>query len=245
MNAKLLPNRVRGMIAVTLCTMLGGLAALPAHADASGVGTVLAVPLNELENFRLANSRPGTDPFGNLIPANDVAVLHVAPGGGPFDTSIVTVSLTQRGSELKSWRVFFPVRPDGTISPLYQQINVRDAFSNAQIIHNGVATVAKMDVRQQDTGNLQLDATRFVLLPVNSVYRLEAENPRATLTTIHVHRITIGSRSMWVELVGVDAEHARELKIPKNMTAEVQLLNSNITITPGNLASDNNEAGVG
>lgn len=245
MNAERCPSRARvhGLIAVTLCTMLGGLAA-SARADSIKVGTVLAVPLNELENFRLANSRTGRDFSGSLVPANDVTVLHVAPGGGPFNTSIVTVSLTQKGSGLKSWRVFFPIRADSTISPLYQQMNARDSFSNVRIINNGISTVAQVDVRQKDTGNVELENTRFMLLPLNAVFRLAVENPTARLSPVHVQYITIGSRSMWTELVGIDAGHARELKIPKEMTAEVEVLNSNITITPGNLASTDNLASV-
>jgi hypothetical protein len=215
--------------------MAWGLAAT-AQAQTLKIGAVLGVPANDLEAFRRANDRSGVDLFGQLVPANDVTVLHIAAGGlvGP---TIATVSITERGSRAKAWRVFFPLREDGTISPLYQHINGSDLFSNPRILGSGNPPVAQMDLRQADTGDLDLEQTRFMLIPVSTFHRLEAENPRAKMSVVHVQRMGISPWDRWVLLVAIDAEHARELKLPGDLATAIQALNSNLSLGPGNLAA--------
>jgi len=231
-------TRSRWMPLVALCGMVCGLAAT-AHAQPMRIGTVLGVPVEDLTAFRLANDTAGSDIYGQRVPPNDVTLLHVSPGSGLTGPTIATVSITQRGSGLKAWRVFFPLQSDGTISPLYQQINGRDVFTNAQIIRGSNGAVAQVDVRQEHTGNFELDQMRFLLLPANTFYRLEAENPRANLVTVHLQRMPYNSWGTWVQLVAIDSESARELKIPEDMISQIRVLNSNVIVGSGTLAGAN------
>jgi hypothetical protein len=203
----------------TLCSALFALTAA-AHATPNKVGTVLGVPASDLESFRLANATSGVDAFGQRVPANDVTVLHVASG-------IATVSVTIKGSGLKAWRVYFPAGPDGTVSPAYPQINPNDFFTNARLIGS---SVVQMDVRQKDTGNLELDHTRFLIVPAGAtVYQLEFANPKAKITRIHPQWA-----DMPVELIGIDWGSAGSLKVPSGELArQIQALNSNVSIDFG------------
>lgn len=221
------------MTLLTLCGALWGLAAT-AHAQQPRMGTVLGIPLYDLENFRQANNATGVDDFRQLVPSNDVTLLHVSSvAGPPFNTAIASVSITRRGPEsgLRAWRVYFPLRQDGTISPIYQQINAADHFSNPRIIAFGDTAVMQMDVRQNDTGNPDLERTRFMLIPANSVPLLEMENPGTRFTIVHLQRTALGAREMWVQLVAIDREASSDLKIPSDTLArEIQALNTNVSI---------------
>jgi len=225
---------------MTMAVVCGMLCALAANAQAHTIGTVLGVPADDLQNFRLANTTTGADTYGQRVPPNDVTVLHICPGSGLLGPAIVTVSITQRGSGLKAWRAFFPLRADGTISPLYQQINGSDVFTNPRILRTGNDGVVQMDVRQEYSGNMELDQTRFLLLPVNSLYWLQTENPKARIEPVHLQRMPYNGWGTWVQLVAIDAQSARELKIPKTpatLLGEISVLNSNVTVGFGNLAS--------
>jgi hypothetical protein len=224
---------------MTMAAVCGIVCSLAASAQARTIGTVLGVPADDLLNFRQANTTTGADLYGQTVPPNDVTVLHITPGSGMLGPAIVTVSITQRGSGLKAWRVFFPVRADGTISPNYQLINSGDVFTNPRFLRTGNGGVMQMDVRQEYPGNMDLDQTRFLLLPVNSLYWLQTENPKARIEPVHLQRMPYGWGT-WVQLVAIDAQSARELKIPKTpatLLGEISVLNSNVTVGFGNLAS--------
>jgi hypothetical protein len=205
-----------------LATLCGALCALTAaaHAQSPKVGTVLAVPLSGLEQFRLANASVGVDALGQRVPANDVTVLHTSSG-------VATVSLTVRGTNQKSWRVFFPAGSDGTLLPIYRALNPNDFITNPRPVS---ASVVQMDVRQPDTGNLELESVRFLVVPANAgVFQLEFANPQTRVTRIHPQWM-----GMPVELIGIDRSSAGSLKVPSGELArQIQALNSNISIDFG------------
>lgn len=233
-------RRAIGMVAATLCGAVWALCA-PVSAHADTIGTVLGVPLTELEAFRRANTAIGTDAFGGTVPANEVSVLHVSSvARAPINSAVATVSITQVGSGLKAWRVYFPRELDGTISPLYRYINANDVFTNPRTVRAGGGSLAvQMDVRQEHPGNFDLEGVRFMLLPIHAYARIQTENPNARIHVVHTQQTSNGFTSFMVQLVAVDIDHARELKIPKEMTATIQLLNSNLALTTGNLAEVN------
>lgn len=229
-------TRSRWMTITALCGLVCGLAAT-AHAEPNKVGTVLGVPVDDLQRFRIANQTTGSDIYGHPVPPNDVTVLHVCPGSGLAGPTIATVSITQKGSGQKAWRVFFPLQSDGTFSPLYQQINGRDFFTNPRILTVG-GGVVQVDVRQEYPGDMNLDQTRFLLVPVNTFYRLEVENPKANLEPVHLQRMPYNAWGTWVQLVAIDAESARQLKIPEDMIGQIRVLNSNVIVGSGTLAGE-------
>jgi hypothetical protein len=216
-----------------------------AQAQNGRIGTVLGVPFNKLEAFRLANETTGTDGFGHPIPPNDVAVLHLSTdAGSPINSAVATVSITQKGSGLKVSQVFFPPEADGGISPLYQFINAKDSFTNPRILSNGVV---QMDVRQTSPGTFLVEDVRFMLIPLDSISQLDTENRAAInrlvnagrtprLESVHAQQMANSFGSFWVHLIAVDEELASELKIPGGLTSTVKALNSNISVGPGNLA---------
>jgi hypothetical protein len=226
-----------GTAVAILCGVLWGLAA-PAHAQSGKIGTVLGVPVADLENFRRANTTIGSDVFGGAVPANEVTVLHLSTvARAPINSAVATVSITQVGSGLKAWRVYFPQNGDGSISPLYRYINANDVFTNPRVVRGPSGTfVVQMDVRQESTGNFDLEGVRFMLLPIHTVGRIETENPNANLQVVHTQQTSNGFASFMIQLVAIDTDHARELKLPSDLTTSIQALNSNTAITTGNLA---------
>jgi len=209
----------------------------PAYAASGKIGTVLGIPLSELEAFRRANTIIGSGFYGERVPANDVAVLHVsAPAGEPINGAIATVSVTQQGTDLKAWRVYFPQRGDNSISPLYQYINARDSFTNPRPLITNVGGVVQMDVRQENTGSFDLDSVRFMLLPASAYGSLAVENPRARFEVVHSQVMTNNFGPFFAQLVAIDLDAAQGLKIPVSMSAMVQALNSNLSVGPGNQA---------
>jgi len=224
------------MTVLTVCGALWG-AVAPAYAASGKIGTVLGIPLSELEAFRRANTIIGSGFYGERVPANDVAVLHIsAVAGAPINQAVATVSITQQGSELKAWRVYFPERTDNAISPLYQYINARDVFTNPRSLITNVGRVVQMDVRQENTGSFELDSVRFLLLPASAYGTLAVENPNARFQVVHSQVMTSNFGPFWTQLVAIDLDHARELMVPSSMTSMIQALNSNLNIGPGNLA---------
>jgi hypothetical protein len=232
-------NRSGFRTTLALVVVASGLAAT-AHAQPNKIGTVLGIPADALSSFRIANQMTGTDGYGHPVPPNEVTLLHVSPGSGLTGPTIATVSITQQGSGLKAWRVYFPLQSDGTLSPLYQQINGRDVFTNPRFLRVGAGGVVQMDVRQDYPGDMDLEQTRFLLLPMNTLYLLEAANPKATLTPVHLQRMPYNAWGTWVLLVAVDAENARQLKIPEEMISQLRVLNSNVIVGSGTLAGDGN-----
>jgi hypothetical protein len=209
-----------------------------AHAQQTQTGTILGVPIAELERFRLANATEGVDSFGQPLLPNDVTVLHVsAAAGSPFNTEIATVSVTTRAGAQKAWRISFPLSGDGLISPLYAQINANDFFVQPRVIGSGHGAALQVDVRQNRTGSLPLESLRFLLVPADAVDRLASGNPRARLTTLHLQRSAVGSRLLWVQLI--DAEGASQFMIPGDLASDIQALNTNLTVTSGNLVRVN------
>jgi hypothetical protein len=204
-----------------LATLCGALCALTtaAHANGAKVGTVLGIPTSEVENFRLANASTGVDSLGQRVPANAVTVLHESSG-------IATVSITSKLTGQKAWRVFFPASPGGTVSSVYQEINPNDFFTNPRVISGNVV---QMDVRQKDTGDVDLDSNRFLLVPANAgVYALQSANPRLKISRIHYQWMGMG-----VELVGIDRSTG-SINVPVGELArQLQALNSNISVDFG------------
>jgi hypothetical protein len=79
---------------------------------------------------------------------------------------------------------------------------------------------------------VELESVRFLLVPANSgAFRLEAANPQARISRIHLQRMPIGSQYLWVELVAVDRQTAGRLKVPTGgLAAQLRALNSNLSI---------------
>jgi hypothetical protein len=224
------------MTVLTLCGALCS-AVTTAHAQEPRIGTVLGIPVTELDAFRQANRVSGVGFYGERIPANDVAVLHVsAVAGAPINSAIATVSITQQGSGLKAWRVYFPLRGDGSISPLYRYINARDSFTNPRSLSTSVGGVLQVDVRQEHTGSFDPESVRFVLLPRSAYASLQTENSGARFSVVHNQVMTNNFGPFWAQLVAIDLDHTRRLKIPGSLVSTVQALNSNLSIGPGNLA---------
>src|SRR5688500_2727234 len=147
------PDRSRAgwLTALSLCGVL--CASTAAQAQPLRIGTVLGVPVNQLEAFRRANTSIGRGVGGDLVVPNEVTVLHLsAVAGEPIHTAIATVSITRSDNGQKAWRVFFPQNPDGSISPLYRLINAGDIFTNPRNLVTSAGAVLQMDVRQPDTG---------------------------------------------------------------------------------------------
>jgi hypothetical protein len=219
---------------VTLC---GASLSLTTTAQAQNgrIGTVLGVRLGELPSFRLANSVRGVDAFGNVVQPNDVTVLHVsAVAGAPINSAIATVSVTQRFTGLKAWRVYFP-RVGNGISPYYQYINGGDSFTNPRFFNN--VGVVQVDVRQPNTGSFLVENARFLLIPIHRIISLQRENPGATFEVVHAQRMASSFGSFWVQLVAVDESTATRLRVPTDLAVAIRVLNSNISVGPGNLAS--------
>lgn len=238
MNATRYPARSRAgwMTVLTLCGALCA-AATPAQAESLRIGTVLGIPVTELEAFRRANTIIGTGFFGERVPANDVVVLHIsAVAGAPINSAVATVSITQQGTNQKAWRVYFPQRADNSISPLYQYINARDVFTNPRSLITNVGGVLQMDVRQENTGNFDVEGVRFMLLPTSAYGTLAVENPSARFEVVHTQVMTSNFGPFLTQLVAIDLDSAQGLKIPISMTGTIQALNSNLSIGPGNLA---------
>lgn len=248
MNVNRRSNRTHAhwMTLVTLGSMLCGLTATAgAQGSAPKIGTVLGVPLDDLNDFRRANATTGVDGSRQSVPSNEVTVLHISNAAASINGPVATVSITTNGPLRgnKAWRVYFPMTGNGTISPLYQEINGNDIFRNPRIIGTGSEAVVMMDVYQPNTGDFSLDSMRFLLVPANQVSRLERENPKAKLVNVHLQRMAIGSRlardeSRWAQLVGISAESAREFKIPADLASEILSLNSNVSADGRTFKSD-------
>jgi hypothetical protein len=208
-----------------------------AHAQPLRIGTVLGVPLNQLDAFRRANTTIGSGVAGDGVPANDVTVLHLsAVAGAPINSAIATVSITRSDNGQKAWRVFFPQNADGSISPLYRLINPGDFFTNPRNLITTAGPVLQMDVRQADTGSFDLDGVRFLLLPSFAYAGLQTENPNVRFQVVHTQQMTNNFGAFSVQLVAIDFAHAQELMVPSSMIGTVRALNSNLRTISGTLA---------
>jgi hypothetical protein len=219
--------------ALTLCGALGS-AGTPAQAQTGRIGTVLGVPLNKLDDFRRANHSTGTDGYGHPVSPNDVIVLHVSPEvGAPINSAVATVSISQQGTSLKAWRVYFPQEADGSISPLYRYINPGDSFTNPRVLNGGVV---QLDVRQPNTGDFSVEDVRFILIPIHRIFGLVRENPKARFGIVHAQQL---ANTFGVQLIAIDERSAARLRLPKppsDLTASILALNTNISVGPRNLA---------
>jgi hypothetical protein len=227
---------------IQLATLCGLFCALTpaAHAQPARIGTVLGIPISDLESFRLANAASGVNSLCEVQRPNEITVLHVSPAAGsPLNTVIATVSITTADSGQKAWRVCFPMHGGGTISPLYNQINANDFFLNPRILDGGNMAAVQVDVRQSSIRELELERARFLLVPATAVRRLESENPAARIAPLHLQRMAVGSQLLWVQLVAIDGASANELRLPSDLASEIQALNTNLTVTSGGVVKVN------
>jgi hypothetical protein len=224
-------NRARWTTLALLCgAMLTMTAAAPAQAQT--IGKVIGVPADDLANFQQVNASPGVDQFGQPLPPNDVTVLNTSPVvGDPFNTAIVTVSITDPASGQGASQIYFPIDANGEVSPLYALINANDSFANSLLINTGDTPVLLVNVGQSDTGNLDLTRTRFLLVPADRVGSLEVTNPSVEFTTVHIQQTSVNSQILAVALVGIDVNDAGNIQVPSQALADlVQALNSNVVV---------------
>ena len=92
-------------------------------------------------------------------------------------------------------------------------------------------------MRQPNTGSFLLENARFFLLPIYRVISLERENPGGRFEVVHAQRMASGFGAFWVQLVAVDEFTASRLRVPNDLAGAIRVLNSNISVGPGNLAS--------
>jgi hypothetical protein len=208
--------------------------AASAHAAEQAIGTVMGVPMWELESFIRANATPRVGPFGRTEPANDVRVLHVAP---EFNSAIATVALTQRGTSQPAASVYFPTFGNGTMARLYRQINAEDQWSFPQLIGEGYTAVMKVTVQQPYTGSFVPGKTRFMLIPADALSEIVAANLPGRIRPVHRQRAHIGGGDMAVALVAIDpsgllASDTVTIRVPGqvypvDLSRTIRSLNSN------------------
>jgi hypothetical protein len=233
MNALRSPrgNRAGWMTLALLCgAMLALTAAAPAQAQA--IGTVIGVPADDLANFQQVNASPGVDQFGVQLPPNDVTELNTSPvAGEPFNTAIVTVSITDQATGQAAAQIYFPVDENGAVSPLYALINTNNSFANSLLINTGNTPVLLVNVGQSNTANLDLTRTRFLLVPADRVGSLEVTNPSVNFTTVHIQQTSVNGQLLTVALVGIDVNDAGSIQVPSQDLADlIQALNSNVVV---------------
>jgi hypothetical protein len=218
---------------MTLVTLWGALLSLTvlAQAQEQRIGTVVGVPLIELDAFAQANAMPGVDSFGRLLVPNSVRVLHVSR---EFNSGIATVAVTRRGSSQPAIGVYFPTYGNGDMSRLYEQINANDFWTHPQLFGRGSQAVLKVNVVQQDPGTFVPGGTRFLLVPWASVNSIIAANRLANIRLVHNQRALIGAGNLNVELLAVDPSSALHLRIPDPDVARLILrLNPNVATQNG------------
>lgn len=227
--------RAGWMTVLTLCGVL--CATTVAQAQPLKIGTVLGVPVSELDSFRRANTTIGKGIAGDLVPANDVTVLHISSvAGEPIHSAIATVSITRSDNGQKAWRVFFPQNLDGSVSSSYRLINAGDVFTNPVHLVTRAGAVVQMDVRQAPTEEIDMERVRFLLLPSFAYATLQNDNPKARITVLHTQQMTNNFGAFAVQLVAVDLDHARQLKIPSSLGGTIRALNTNLQPLGGSLA---------
>jgi hypothetical protein len=233
MNAigRLPRSRSRWLIAAAVCGMVLGLT-IPARAAEQPIGTVIGVPMGELDGFVRANSMPGAN-----HPANDVRVLHVAP---EFNSAIATVAVIQRENGHAAAAVYFPTFGNKTPSRIYRQINADDVWSFPLLIGEGYSAVMKMNIEQPYTGDYVPGKTRFMIVPWEAINEIIAANPPGRLRLVHRQRAHIGAGDVAVALVAVDpsgllATNTVQVRIPaavfpNDLPRRIRSLNSNVDL---------------
>lgn len=233
MNATRRPDRSRSrwLMVAALCGSLLGLAA-SAHAAEQSIGTVVGVPMWELDSFVRANAAPG----GNRA-ANDVRVLHVAP---EFNSAIATVAVTQRGTGRAAEAVYFPTFGNGTMARLYRQINADDAWSFPQLLGEGYSALVKVNVEQSYSGSYVPGKTRFMMVPWDALDEIVAANPPGQIRWVHRQRAHIGGGDIAVALMAIDpsgllATDTVTVRVPGqvyplDLARTIRSLNANVTL---------------
>jgi hypothetical protein len=224
------------MMALTLCGAL--LCAAPAaRAAEEPIGTVVGVPMRELDAFLRVNAVPGTDERGNPLPANNATVLHVAP---EFNAAIATVALTRQDTGEPATSIYFPTFGNDTMSRLYRRSNAFDDWSFPRLIGEGFTAIVTVDVLQPSTGSWTPGTTKFLLVPWANVSEILAANPARRLRVVHQQRSQIGGGDRHVALMAVDragllASDGAAVQIPaRHYPADlgrlIRSLNRNVTL---------------
>lgn len=229
-------SQARWMIALTLCGALLGVGA-SAQAQERPIGTVVGVPMWELDAFLRANAVPGSEPRGGLLPANDVTVLHIAP---EFNSAIATVAVTRRGTGEAASSVYFPTFGNGEMSRIYRQINAEDDWSFPRLFGEGFTAVVKVNMTQSPTGTYTPGRTRFVILPTEYLNEIVASNPVGKIRIVHRQRAQIGGGNRAVVLAAIDgssllASGAATVQVPtvsygQDLARLIRGLNSNVEL---------------
>lgn len=237
MNACAYSNRPRArwIVALTLCGSLLGFAA-SAEVETRSLGTVIGVPMEEMEGFMRANALPGKDSFGRFLPANNVTVLHVAP---EFNSSIATVSVTRKENGRPAPTVYFPTFGNPDMARVYRQINAFDAWSFPQLFGEGYTSIVKVVIEQSNTGNYSPARTRFVSLPWESLPEIIGSNPAGRIRLVHRSRAHIGGGDRNVCLAAVEVDSAASdvatLQVPSGVYGAdlgrlIRSLNTRVTL---------------
>jgi hypothetical protein len=221
---------------VTLCGSLLGFAT-GAQAAEQAVGTVMGVPIWELDAFVRANALPGSNARGVSMPANDVTVLHVAP---EFSSSIATVAITRRDNGQPARSVYFPTFGNRVMSRIYQQINAEDTWSVPELVGDNFNAVLKVEILQSPTGSYTPGQTRFLLVPAQFAPDIIAVNPQSRVRGVHRQRAHIGVGDQAVQLLAVEsngllATDLVSIQIPgrtygQDLARVIRSLNTNVTL---------------
>jgi hypothetical protein len=219
-----------------LCGALLGVAASVQAAE-QPLGTVIGVPMWELDAFRNANTSYG----------NDVRVLHRAPEFHTPILDIVSVGVTRRDTGGPAGTLYFPTygnRPNGTqldMSRMFRLINPYDSLFPSFVIGEGHTAVVRVGVLQSATGSFDPVTTRFLKLPGEDLYEIIGMNPRGKIRLVHRQRAQIGGSNREVALVAIEANGplasdtaTLEVPIPRVYSQSparlVRSLNYNVTI---------------
>jgi hypothetical protein len=227
------------MMVLMLGSVLLG-TAVAAQAAEQPIGTVVGVPMWELDAFLRANALPGNDAWGNVLPANSVTVLHVAP---EFNSSIATVAVTRQDTGQAAPSVYFPTFGNSDMARMYRQINAHDTWSPSRLVGEGYTAVVEVEVVQLATGSWTPGRTKFMLVPAEQMVEIVAANPPGTIRPVHRQRSQIGGggNDREVVLMAIDATSllasgAATVQIPSatiyplDLARLIRSLNSNVSL---------------
>jgi hypothetical protein len=190
--------------------LLGG-----AHAQTpEPLGVVLCVPASTYGEVKALNEG---------VPRHVVSRLHVTQAVfGSYRAQAVTVSIRPRvpspGAPLE---IRLPSSWVGTIQAM-------NPYTGLDLVSESNAFVA---VRAfQSDQSYALSRTRFLMLPLDSLFALQQLNPQRTLTLAHSAQLSVSSVPIRLALVAIDEGNAAGLYIPQSVLPTVVLLNTNIRV---------------
>lgn len=191
------------------------LLAVSAHAQApEPLGVLVVAPVGSYGETKAINEGPLR---------HTVTLLHTTQAiFGSFRTQVATISIRPRTPSPGAPLVF---RLPAAVVDLVEEMNSNTELKRVSS-GPGFVAVEALQLEQQ----FVLARTRYLMIPLESLFALQQLNSGRVLTLVHSALLQSGNVRLPVGLVAIDQGSASGVRIPQAILSAVVLLNSNIRV---------------